>query len=120
MIWTFKLIIGELRLTPLHTASIQDSPELLTKRRHQMLEAVELYLVHCLQQSSQLSGWKSLVLEPDDIGFRQIDETDSLVLAERHLHIGDFLELFVICWRKLFFFFQIHGVLLSRRPLRYQ
>lgn len=64
----------------------------LSERLQQMLQPVQLDLVHQPQQLPQLAGRESFGMVPDEVMLGQVGQQFALVFAVGHLHGDQLLE----------------------------
>ena len=66
-----------------------------------MFEPVGFNDINRFELFSELAAGKSLLFEPDDIGFGEVDEQPALVFSKRHTGLGEFKKKFGV-WGQFF------------------
>jgi hypothetical protein len=82
------------------------------QRPHHPFEPICLDFVEGSKHFPQFPLWKALVLEPDNVGLRQVDEKTPFVLTKGHARVGELEKKGVLIAH-----FRRHDSLYSYRPI---
>lgn len=64
----------------------------------EVFESVEFDFINQLHLLTQSTFWKALILVPNQVKFRQVDEVFVFVFPKRHLGVSQLDELFIFCF----------------------